>query len=337
VELGFGLITCQLFPGDARGWPELYEQALELAVLADRAGLDSVWTSEHHFVDDGYMPSLLPVSAAIAAVTERISIGTGVMLAPLHDPIRLAEDAATVDLIARGRLLLGLGLGWSEIEFEALGVEKRRRGRAMDEIVPILRQAWSGRVIEHRGTVYDLPEVAVRPTPTGGDIPIWMGGNAEVSLRRTGRLADGLLSNAPGPRFAEQAEIITDERSGSDAGQFTFGHYEVVYLCDDPDAGWEVVAPLVQHMRWKYSDMEASAGRRAGPVPGAPPPEDPKQLRSRVLVGTPQMVAERILATQEAAGVRLHFVARSYLPGLAPEAQEEQVHRIAEELKPLLA
>ena len=336
MEVGFGLITAQLFPGDDRGWPELYEQALELAVLADRSGLDSVWTSEHHFVDDGYMPSLLAVSAAIAAVTERISIGTGVLLAPLYDPIRLAEDAATVDLISGGRLLLGLGLGWSDVEFEALGIPKSHRGRAMDEIIPILRRAWSGEPLDHHGAVYDLPAVAVRPTPTGGDIPIWIGGGAEAALRRAGRLADGLLSNAPGSRFAEQVGVISDERSSA-AGPFTFAHYEVVYLCDDPDEGWETVAPLVHHMRWKYADMEASAGRGAGPVPAAPRPDDPDRLRSRALVGTAETVAERILAIQEEAGVRLHFVARSYLPGLAHEEQREQVLRIAQDLKPLLA
>jgi probable F420-dependent oxidoreductase len=335
MEVGFGLITCQLFPGDDRGWPELYQQAIELSALADRVGLDSVWTSEHHFVDDGYMPSLLAVSAAIAAATERISIGTGVLLAPLHDPIRLAEDAATVDLLSEGRLLLGLGLGWSDVEFEALGIPKRHRGKAMDEILAILRRAWSGEPLEHHGAVYDLPEVAIRPTPTGGDIPIWIGGGAEAALRRAGRAADGLLSNAPGSRFAEQVAVITDERS-PDAGPFTFAHYEVVYLCDDPAEGWETVAPLYFHSRWKYADMEASAWRGSGPVPAAPPPDDPEALRSRALVGPADMVAERILVTQEVAGVPLHFVARSYFPGLAPEAQEEQVHRLGEELKPLL-
>jgi probable F420-dependent oxidoreductase len=336
VEVGFGLITCQLYPGDGRGWPELYEQALALAALADRSGLDSVWTSEHHFVDDGYMPSLLPVSAAIAAVTERISIGTGVLLAPMHDPIRLAEDAATVDLISGGRLLLGLGLGWSDIEFGALGVEKRVRGRALDEIIPILRQAWSGEPLDHGGDVYEHPAVAVRPTPTGEDIPIWIGGGAEAALRRAGRLADGLLSNAPGARFAGQVAVIADERP-SDAGPFTYAHYEIVHLCDDADSGWETVAPLVHHLRWKYSDMEASALRPSGLVPAAPPPGDLGGLRARALVGPAEMVAERVLATQADAGVRLHFVARAYLPGLDPGAQEEQVHRLADELKPLLA
>src|SRR2546429_587296 len=133
MQLGYGLITCQRYPGDSRTWADLYREAVEMAKLCEEAGLDSVWTSEHHFVDDGYMPSLTVTSAAIAQATGRIEVGTGVLLAPLYHPLRLAEDAATVDCIAGGRFILGVGAGWRAEEVDRLGIPQHGLRRRLSE------------------------------------------------------------------------------------------------------------------------------------------------------------------------------------------------------------
>src|SRR6266568_3101933 len=128
VHIGIGLFTGQVPPDSGRTFAQEYREVLDLVRLAETLGFDSAWVSEHHGAGDGYLPSLLPMLAAFAASTDRILLGTGVMLTPFHDPLRLAEDAAVVDQLSGGRLVLGLGLGWRDEEFRMFGVPKSERG-----------------------------------------------------------------------------------------------------------------------------------------------------------------------------------------------------------------
>jgi probable F420-dependent oxidoreductase len=336
MGLGFGLLSAQLRPGET-DWTRAYDDTVRLAIEAERLGFTSVWTTEHHFVDDGYMPSLLVVSAALAQATSRIEIGTGVILAPMHHPLRLAEDAATVQLLSHGRLALGLGLGWSATEYAGLGADMRRRGASMEEILRILPQAWSGEPFTHQGSVHDLPTLAVRPTPRTR-IPILIGGGAEPAIRRAARLADGIFSNAPADQFREEVGWVLDEfeQAGRDPSTFRFIHYSILLpgvsradaLARYRDAVWA--------LNWKYSDMEASATRSL-PAATPPPfdrPDESLLSRGTTHAGTPDELVEVLLAVRDAVPVPVEFVARSHLPLLEYDAQVELMQELAESVAP---
>ena len=123
--MNFGIALMFRNPPPTRTpFTEIYRKHIALAVEAEDLGYDTIWLTEHHFVDDGYSPSLLPIAAAIAARTRKIRIGTFVILRPLHNPLRIAEDAATVDIISNGRLDLGFGQGYRVPEFTAFNIPR---------------------------------------------------------------------------------------------------------------------------------------------------------------------------------------------------------------------
>jgi probable F420-dependent oxidoreductase len=336
MGLGFGLLSAQVRPGET-DWTRAYDETIKVAVEAERLGFTSIWTTEHHFVDDGYMPSLLVVSAAIAQATSSIEIGTGVILAPMHHPLRLAEDAATVQLLSHGRLILGLGLGWSEIEYQGLGTDARRRGAAMDEILQILPKAWTGEPFRHEGAVYQLPEVGVRPRPQT-KIPVLIGGGAEVAIRRAARLADGLFANVATPAFLEQVGWVLDEceKIGRDPSTFRFIHYSLVLPGPSREAAIRRHRDALWALNWKYSDMEASAAR---PLPAAAPPaferDDESLVRGRATIaGTPDEIVQALLDLRSRAGVPVEFAVRSYFPMLEYGEQLELMQELAEGVAP---
>ncbi len=336
MTLGLGLLSAQLRPGET-DWTRAYDDTVRLAVEAERLGFASVWTTEHHFVDDGYMPSLLVVSAALAQATSRIEIGTGVILAPMHHPLRLAEDAATVQLLSHGRLVLGLGLGWSEVEYAGLGADMRRRGAAMEETLRILPQAWSGAPFTHEGLVYQLPTLGVRPTPSA-KIPVLIGGGAEPAIRRAARFADGIFSNAPAEQFGVQVGWVLDEleKAGRDPATFRFVHYAILLPGASRADALARYRDAVWALNWKYSDMEASATRPLPPVSPPPFEGDAERLLARrtTHAGTPDELVEALLEVRRQVPVRVEFVARSLLPLLEYDAQVEVMQQLAESVAP---
>ncbi|HEY8532620.1 MAG TPA: LLM class flavin-dependent oxidoreductase [Micromonospora sp.] len=337
MTFGFGMITAQHHPDDPRSDAELYAEVLHLCELAERLGFDAVWLSEHHFVDDGYMPSLLPVAAAIAARTTRIRIGTGILIAPLHDPLRLAEDAATVDLLSSGRLVLGIGAGYREEEFAGFGRSKERLGAALDQTLAVLRQAWSGEPVQ---ATPDAAPVRVTPRPyRPAGPPLWIGARTAPGIRRVARKADGLMAARVTPeQFGAQVRqlLAEAEKAGRQPAEFEVGVHRPVFAWPEKDA-WERLEPYLHYSEWKYRDMVGEPyGRRTTRVTPPPLREETRDiLRKEAIVGTPDEVAEAIAAyARNASDVRFHFVPRLYWPGMDAALQREALAVFAEHVIP---
>jgi len=158
-------------PADIR---DLYEAAIEMSVWGEAQGALSVVLSEHHASPDGYLPSPLVLAAAIAARTSTVPITVAALLVPLHDPVRLAEDMAVLDVMSRGRVVYVAGLGYPPEEFAMFGRSLAERGRRMDECLTVLQRAWTGDEF-----VYDGRTVRVTPQPStpGGPMLMYGGGS----------------------------------------------------------------------------------------------------------------------------------------------------------------
>jgi probable F420-dependent oxidoreductase len=181
---------------------------LAVARLAEAAGLDSVWVADHivyplgststypggsapFAAEDGFLEAFTTL-AAIAGATERIGLGTSVVVLPMREPLQVAKTVATLDVLSGGRMSLGVGAGWWAEEFDALGAPFERRGRRLDEQVSVLRALWRGGAVSHRGEFYDFDELVCEPVPLQvGGPPLLIGGLSPAARRRAGLIGDG--------------------------------------------------------------------------------------------------------------------------------------------------
>jgi probable F420-dependent oxidoreductase len=206
-----------------------------MAVRAEELGYDSAWTFQRllHPVEDDwgspYHAVLDPVTALsyVAAVTSRIRLGLAVVNLPFYSPIVLSKALTTLDIVSNGRLDVGLGLGWSAEEFEAVGTTSAKRGARGEEFVACLTAIWTEPIVEFTGEYYRVPRSRVEPKPVQRPHPpILMGGNAEVALRRIGRIADGWISSSRADltSIGDSIELIraSAREAGRDAAALRF-------------------------------------------------------------------------------------------------------------------
>ena len=227
----FGIIFANVGPAVAPDY------AAEMGRIVEESGFDSVWTVEHVVVPAGYesaypysptgrmpgpeespIPDPLIWLAYMAACTSTIKLATGVLILPQRNPVVLAKEVATLDVLSKGRAILGIGVGWLAEEFDALGVPFADRGPRTDDHVHALRALWTQEVPSHRGPFVEFENAKMYPKPVNGTVPIVVGGHTRAAARRAGRLGDGFFPARTSP---EELGGLLEEmrRAAKDAGR----------------------------------------------------------------------------------------------------------------------
>lgn len=274
---------------------------VEEVVAADRLGFDGVWVSEHHLTGDGMLPAPLVMGAVLAARTSRIRVGTNILVLPLHHPLRVAEEAAVVDLVSGGRMMLGVGQGYSEREFAAFGVDRRQRGALLEEGVRVIREAWSS------------DEVTPRPQ---GKIPIYVAGVTAAGLRRAARLGDGVIIYCATPADLIARRKLLDEVVDNPPPLICTG---IMHVDDDADRAWADAAPGIAYLEGEIASYGGT--------------EPPALRREDYLVGTPDDVADRLIALHEATRF-VHFAHWLRLPTVSHQTAMRSLELIASQVIP---
>ncbi len=229
---------------------EQYAQSVQMARFADHHGFAAVTISEHHGVDFISAPTTL--AGLMLGATSRIQVMANALLVPLHDPIRLAEQVATLDLASGGRFTLVAGLGYRHAEFEMAGIERTRRGAVIEEYLQVLRQAWSGEPFTWRGRT-----VVVKPTPTSpADQLMWAGGSVRKSAERAARLRLPFFTMSVDPALGD---IYREEceKVGYETGFFLAPSGPLfVHVAEDPERAWQAIAPYAVYDATSYNSWQ---------------------------------------------------------------------------------
>jgi probable F420-dependent oxidoreductase len=310
-------------------YERFYAECFEEIEESERLGFTGLWLSEHHFVDDGYLPSPLVVAAAIAARTRRLTIGTNVLLLAMHHPLRVAEDAAVVQLISGGRFVLGVGQGYVQHEFEALGFDRKYRPSLLEEGVEVIKHAWEEGSTGYEGKRWRFDDLPFEPRPEKRP-PIYVGAFADPAIDRAVRLADGFLASAGGGSLADTYRRVRETlaRHGRDDEDFPIVASGVVYVHEDPERALADVAPAISYQRSRYAEWGTDRDR---PRPEPVRPEDLPW--ERYLVGSPDEVAEGLIRLHQEAPYD-HYCYWGRLPGITHEQALANARLFASEVMP---
>lgn len=342
----FGVCPGFVAPADSGiTWRDMAADWTRAAVELEELGYDSIQTVEHHFQADGHQPSPLLALAAAAAVTERIGLMTNILLVPLYNPVKLAEDVAVLDQLSGGRVTLGVAPGYVPEEFAGLMVPYAERFKRFEECLDILQAAWTQETFSYDGAFYVVPETRLSPAPLQQDPhpPIWYGVSGPRLLRRAARRRCVLVAS---PRHTESELAEHFATYDAHCAEFAWTPTERpimrgVFVDESRERARELAAPAVTHLfRELYGKHSASGARQLrndrGEVVADNATVDFDTFKDRYIVGTPDDAIEAVTRLRDELGMT-ELSCWMQLPGISGEDAARSARLFAKEVIPAFA
>jgi probable F420-dependent oxidoreductase len=309
-----------------------YREALEEVTRAEELGFHSVWMEEHHAVTDHYWPSPIAVLAGFATRTSRLVLGTDIVVAAFHHPVRLAEDVAMLDVISGGRSVLGIAIGYKPDEFALYGVALEKRGARFEEQLAIMKGLWTQERVQFRGTYYTLegrlePKPVQQPHP-----PVWIGGWGDITLRRAAALADNWI---PGPTadlqrlLAGKKQFLERRAAAGRPAPSEWPLTRDVIIADTDKQARELAE---EHIMVAYR-REYAGGWRHPFIDASIATDLDKLMEDRFIIGGPEQCLARIRRFAEEYGMT-HLICRMFFPGMPHARIMRGLELIAREVMP---
>jgi alkanesulfonate monooxygenase SsuD/methylene tetrahydromethanopterin reductase-like flavin-dependent oxidoreductase (luciferase family) len=298
----------------ARSSEEIYARGLEQAQAAEALGFRNVWLGEHHFSTYGYLSRPLQLATYIAAKTTRLRVGTAVIVVPLHHPLLVAEEIATLDILSGGRADVGLGRGYQRYEFERFGLKLDSGGSRWDESLDILLKAFEGKPFSYEGKLYNFPETSIYPKPVQKPRPpIWITAQSPYAIEAAVRRGLNVLTGGfgvPLERLAEFGKVFGKVVEETKPPRTPLvGVQRAVYVTKDVADAREAAEQARWNMRVTLSlrnNYERVESGRAIPVPAQTEPTLDELLDRYLIMGTPETCIRQIRRVQEVVGIS-HF------------------------------
>ncbi len=310
-----------------------WSEALEEVTRGEELGFDSVWMEEHHSVTNHYWPSPLTVLAGFASRTTKVMLGTDILVSAFYHPVRLAEDVALVDVMSKGRMTLGIAIGYKPDEFALYGVDLEKRGARFEEQLAIVKGLWTEERVTLKGRYYTVdgrlePKPVTRPHP-----PIWIGGWGDLTLRRAATLADNWI---PGPtadlrRLLAGKQSLLDHRAaaGKSTGPAEWPLTRDVIIADT-DAQARQLAE--EHIMVAYR-REYAGGWRHPFIDANLATDLDRLMEDRFIIGGPDQIIPKVRRFVEQYGMT-HLICRLFFPGMPHRHIMRELELIAREVMP---